>query len=104
MTKLYGVAGIAALAIVAGLAWLLYVNRQKFNPLNPDNLANQGASAVVGSITGGAAAGGEDTVGGVFARLREAITGDDAAIEAMKSGAPARAVKPVLTPAEMMGF
>ena len=47
------------------------------------NLASQGAGAVVQAITGGADQGGEDSVGGVFARLREWVSGDDAKIRDM---------------------
>jgi hypothetical protein len=83
-----GVAAVAAIAL-AGVGFWLYKNREWFNPASQKNLANQGASAIVSSLTGGAAAGGEDSLGGVFARFREWASGDDAKIEAMKAGAPA---------------
>lgn len=78
----------AGAALVVGA--LLFRNRELFNPLNASNLASQGASAVVADLTGGAAAGGEDSVGGLFARAREYLSGDDARIEAMKRGSPVR--------------
>jgi hypothetical protein len=84
-----GVAAVAAIAL-AGVGFWLYKNREWFNPASQNNLANQGASAAITALTGGAAAGGEDSLGGLFARAREWLSGDDAAIEAMKAGAPAR--------------
>lgn len=77
--------------VAAGLVGLyLYRNRESFNPASDQNIAHQSVSAGVAAITGGAAAGGEDTLGGVFARAREWISGDDAAIEAMKAGSPVK--------------
>lgn len=78
---------VAALGALGVGAYWLYKNRRFFNPADEANLANQGVAAVVHNVTGGAAQGGEDSLGGVFARIREAISGDNAAIEAMKSGA-----------------
>jgi hypothetical protein len=51
-------------------------------------LVNEGINSVVKDLTGGAAAGGEDTLGGLAARFREWISGDDAKIRAMLEGAP----------------
>jgi len=82
--------GVVAFGGVALLAWWLYSQRYKFDPRSDKNLANQAVSSAVAELTGGAASGGEDSLGGVFARIREWVSGDDAAIEAMKAGAPAR--------------
>lgn len=85
--------GIGA-ALVVVLAGVLLARRfvpaaaAAVDPSNPENIFNQGANSVVGTVTGGAAAGGEDSLGGVFARFREWISGDDAKIRAMKAGAP----------------
>lgn len=58
----------------------------KVNPASTGNLAYGGINTVARTATGGAASGGEDTVGGVLARFREWVSGDDAAIAAMKRG------------------
>lgn len=81
--------GIGA-AVVAVVGVAAYVNRERFDITSDRNAAYSGASGIVKAITGGAAAGGEDNVGGLFAAIREWISGDDAAIEAMKQGAPPR--------------
>lgn len=91
----------AALAVLAGagvalvVGVVLYRYREKFNPVSRDNLAYQGAGRVVSVLTDNR----EESVGGVLASVREWWSGDDAAIEAMKAGAPARqAVKAPLPP------
>jgi len=56
------------------------------NPLDPDNLASRATGALVEHVTGGAENGGESSVGGLFARAREWISGDDAKIKAMLAG------------------
>ena len=77
--------GAVALVAVAGLAFALYRNRELFNPASDKNLAHQATSSAIVALTGGAAAGGEDSLGGVFARW----FGDrDDEIEAMKRGTP----------------
>lgn len=80
--------GAVALAVLAGGAWWLYANRDKLNPASQNNVANQLSNAGVQALTGGAAAGGEDSLGGVAARFVEWLSGTDAKIEAMKRGAP----------------
>lgn len=89
-------AGVALVALVAiaGLSWWLYANRDKLNPLSEANLANQAVSGTVAAVTGGAAAGGEDSLGGLFSRAREWLSGDDAAIRALKAGAPQLSAAP----------
>ena len=85
--------GAALVVIVAGV---LLARRfvpavaAAVDPTNPENVFNEGAGAVIVNVTGGAAAGGEDSIGGIAARLREWWSGDAARIEAMKAGAPAR--------------
>lgn len=86
---LEGVVAVAAVLGVGVLALWLVKNRQLFNPADERNLANQAASSVVKAVTGGAAEGGEDSVGGVFARFREWASGDDARIRDMLKGSPA---------------
>lgn len=81
-----GVLAVAALAAVGVGGYLFWKNREGFNPASANNYATQGASAIVAGITGGAAAGGEDSVGGVAARFAEWVNGTDAKIEAMKRG------------------
>ena len=83
-----GVLAAGAVVVVAVLGVLAWRNRELFNPASDRNVVNQAASGAVAAITGGAAAGGEDSVGGLAARVREWWSGDDAAIEAMKRGAP----------------
>ena len=56
------------------------------NPASNRNIVSLAAGNVVETVSGGAAAGGEDTVGGVLARFREWISGDAERIEAMKRG------------------
>lgn len=55
---------------------------------------NEGVNSLIKDLTGGAAAGGEDTLGGVLARFREWISGDDAAIREMLEGAPPKPGEP----------
>lgn len=88
-----GAGGVLAVGALIGLAFIgfeLWSNRKAianaFNPTSDSNLANQGASALVQQVSGGAAAGGEDSVGGALARFREWISGDDAKIRAMLRG------------------
>jgi hypothetical protein len=88
--KLTGTAILALVALVGGAFVLVRYGPsllKALNPANPDNVVNAGASSLVQTISGGAAAGGEDTVGGVLARAREFLSGDDAKIQAMLSGA-----------------
>ena len=91
-----GMAALGAGVVLAlGLVGYVLVKKygDKFNPANENNLANQAVSGVVKSVTGGAEAGGEDSLGGVFARIREYVSGDDARIRDMlKGSAPAPAV------------
>jgi len=87
-------AGAAAVALVA-----LYRYRDNFNPASQNNLATKAADAVVHTITGGAAAGGEDSLGGLASRFREWVSGDDAKIRAMLDGAP-----PAGAPAGFVGY
>jgi hypothetical protein len=82
----YVVVGGVALVLVAGVAFWLYRNREWFNPASQSNLANQATSSAVQALTGGAAAGGEDSLGGLWARW---FADRDDEIEAMKRGAPA---------------
>src|SRR2546421_493586 len=84
-----GLAAVGVLVLGAA-AWWVTKHRELFNPLNEKNLANQAVSSVVQNVTGGAAAGGEDSLGGIFARAREWVSGDDAKIKAMLQGAPAK--------------
>lgn len=97
-----GIGILLGVAIVGVLGWQLYSHRQEIgralNPGASGNLADRAASSIVSSATGGAAAGGEDSIGGLFARAREWLSGDDAKIEAMKRGsgtvqAPARTAR-----------
>jgi len=83
-------AGVALVAVLAvgGALFLLYRNRERFDPTSDKNLAYSGAGAVVAALTGGAAAGGEDSLGGLAARVREWWSGDDAAIAALLQGSP----------------
>lgn len=59
-----------------GLAKALYQS--------PLGLPARGIDKGIQTVTGGADAGGEDTLGGVAARIREWWSGDAAKIEAMK--------------------
>lgn len=88
------VLALAALAAVGVVGFVLWRHPEWLNPLSDKNLAYRGAGALVAGVTGGAAAGGEDSVGGVAARVREWLTGDDAAIQAMKRGAVKSAIAP----------
>lgn len=85
-----GIAYLTGFALVALAAWLVYAKRKEIgaavNPFDQQNIANRGTEALVQSVTGGAASGGEDSLGGIAARFREWVTGTDAAIEAMKRG------------------
>lgn len=83
-----GVLAVGAVVGIGALALYLYRNQEKFNPASDRNIAHQSVSAGVAALTGGAAAGGEDSLGGVFARVREWASGDSAAIEAMRAGSP----------------
>lgn len=82
----------AYLAVFAALAfgfvmvsrWFRSIDALRASPLGiPARAIDSG----IEGLTGGAKSGGEDTLGGVFARAREWITGDSAAIDAMKKGA-----------------
>lgn len=90
-----GVLALGAVAAVGLLAAWLIKNRQLFDPANPGNLAYQGTSSIVTTLSGGAAAGGEDTLGGAFARLREWLSGDEQRIQAMLQGTRLSAPDPV---------
>lgn len=46
-----GAALVAAVAVGVGV-WLLWKNREKFNPASRDNLAYQGAGAAARAVTG----------------------------------------------------
>lgn len=94
-TAILALAALAALGVVGVVLWN---NREWFTITSDKNLASRGASAFVAGVTGGAAAGGEDSVGGVAARFREWVSGDGAAIEAMKAGTSSRGAKDVLLP------
>ena len=87
-------AGAAAVALIA-----LYRYRDNFNPASQNNLATKAADAVVQTITGGAASGGEDSLGGLASRFREWLSGDDAKIRDMLAGAP-----PAEAPAGFVGY
>lgn len=89
----------AGVALVAGVGLYFLVKKAgaaavdaakavgtAINPVDENNLANQGVAAVVQSISGGADSGGEDSLGGVAARLREWWSGDDDKIKAMLQG------------------
>ncbi len=83
--------GVALVVVIAGVLLARRFAPQlaaAVNPLDAGNVFNQGAGAVVAQVSGGAAAGGEDSVGGVFARFREWVSGDDARIREMLKGAP----------------
>jgi hypothetical protein len=79
-------------AVVIG-AVLLFVYRDKlavaFDVNNPNNIASSAGNAVARAITGGTENGGEDSLGGVAARVREWLSGDDARIKELTEGAPA---------------
>lgn len=97
--------GSAILALVAlaglGFVWMRYGDKIKtaLNPASDRNVVNLGASSLVIAATGGAAAGGEDSVGGVAARAREWLSGDDAKIRSMLAGPAVDRVKPTVAPA-----
>lgn len=62
---------------------------------SPLGIPSRAIDSAISATSGGAARGGEDTLGGAFARLREYLSGDSDAIEAMKRGAPAsQVIKP----------
>lgn len=82
----------AALVVVVAGALIARRFAPKLDPTNPENIFNEGASSIVSSVTGGAAAGGEDSIGGLAARFREWVSGDDAKIQELKKGAPAGGV------------
>jgi len=90
--KLTGSGVLALFAVFAALAGFLYFWSKRgdiasaLNPASNRNLVSVAAGNVVETVTGGVAAGGEDTVGGAIARFREWISGDTAKIEAMKRG------------------
>lgn len=86
--------GLVVLAALGVAGFFFYRNRARFDPTNEKNLANQGAGAVVAALTGGAAAGGEDTVGGLAARVREWWSGDDEKIAAMLKVEPKSSTQP----------
>jgi hypothetical protein len=81
---------LAGAGAAAVLLFVLYRKRELFNPADQRNVANVAAGAVVRELTGGADAGGEDSLGGVAARVREWLSGTDAKIEAMKRGTSER--------------
>lgn len=85
--KPYGIALALGAGVAAIVLLVLWRNRELFNPASDKNIAAQAASAGVIALTGGADSGGEDTLGGVFARIREWLSGDAARIEAMTRGA-----------------
>lgn len=74
-------AGLLILTAAGGAYWL-YRHRDLFNPASQNNLANRGANVLVQAATGGAAAGGEDSLGGIAARVKEFFTGENASITA----------------------
>ena len=76
------------LGVGAAVALALYIAGRYALP-KVGAAVNDGVNSIVQDVTGGAAAGGEDTLGGVFARFREWISGDDAAIRELLKGAPA---------------
>lgn len=83
--------GAALVVIVAGVLLarrFVPAAAAAVNPLSHENIFNEGAGAVVRELSGGAAAGGEDSIGGALARFREWISGDDARIREMLKGAP----------------
>jgi hypothetical protein len=74
---------VLGFAVSAGvIAWAWFGGRAIGDKIN------EGANSLVKGLTGGAAAGGEDTLGGVAARVREWLSGDDARIREMLKGAP----------------
>lgn len=81
-------AGVALLG-VAGAAFFIWTKRGElnaaFNPTKSTNLASQAAGTVVEAATGGA----ETSVGGLAARVREYVSGDDARIREMLKGGAA---------------
>lgn len=83
-----GFGAVLALGVAGFIFWKKYGDKitTAINPADPNNLANTAASSVVQTVTGGAAMGGEDSVGGVFARAREWLSGDDAKIKALTAG------------------
>lgn len=94
--KLTGSGVLALAGLIAALIAFFYLWKNKagivaaVNPLSDKNLAYQGAGQIVSAATGGA----ETTVGGLAARFREWVSGDTAAIEAMKIGTPQERIKP----------
>lgn len=97
-----GILGLVAVLFVGIAAWLFYSNRKKIlssiDPSSQDNLANKGVNSIVQSVTGGATAGGEDSLGGIAARVREYLSGDDAKIKALLQGSNAPTNLPPTTP------
>ena len=93
-----GFGGTMALALIAVVGGVINWKRKELqklatetlNPASEKNIVNQGVSSVVQNITGGADAGGEDSAGGVLARFREWVSGDDAKIREMLKGSPAK--------------
>lgn len=72
----------AALAVIAVKGWS--VLKKFFSP--GGNPAARASDSIVSAVSGGAANGGEDSLGGAFARFREWVSGDSAKIDAMKKG------------------
>lgn len=75
---------LLASTIIGIVGWKIMVFLRDF--VGKPNVLSNSVDKTIGTVTGGAASGGEDSLGGVFARFREWVSGDDAAIEAMKRG------------------
>lgn len=82
--------GAGAVLAIGLIGYVLYKKAGvgAFNPGSQNNLANRGVNSIVAAVTGGAAAGGEDSLGGVFAKAREWWSGDEAKIQEMLKGSP----------------
>lgn len=86
--KLTGSGVLALAALIAAAIAFIYLWKKKdviasaVDPTSDKNLAYSGAGKIVSIVSGGA----EESVGGVFARFREWVSGDTAAIEKMKLG------------------
>lgn len=98
-------ATLEAIAVLVGIAIVAYLAYKLFGVgLKVGDAINSGANSAVKTLTGGAASGGEDSLGGVAARVREWVSGDTAKINAMKAGSnPSPFVGNVGIPSDLEG-